>query len=124
VVIPDIYANAGGVVVSYFEWVKNLSHISFERMTRRYHEMANLRLLGILEQASDRTPRKDAVEAVSRPPLEIDFVHTALENTLSIAYEKLTETLERHGLPDLRTAAYLLAIEHVGSAYLETGIYP
>jgi glutamate dehydrogenase (NAD(P)+) len=124
VVIPDIYANAGGVVVSYFEWVKNLSHISFERMTRRYQEMANLRLLGILEQVSDRTPPQDAVEAVSRPPLEIDFVHTALENTLSIAYEKLTETRERRGLPDLRTAAYLLAIESVGSAYLEAGIYP
>jgi glutamate dehydrogenase (NAD(P)+) len=64
------------------------------------------------------------VEAVSRPPREVDFVHTALENTLSIAYEKLSETLERRGLPDLRTAAYLLAIDRVGSAYLEAGIYP
>ncbi|UCH29980.1 MAG: Glu/Leu/Phe/Val dehydrogenase, partial [Myxococcales bacterium] len=50
VVLPDIYANAGGVVVSYFEWIKNLSHISFERMTRRYQQIANNRLLDAISR--------------------------------------------------------------------------
>jgi glutamate dehydrogenase (NAD(P)+) len=124
VVLPDIYANAGGVVVSYFEWVKNLSHISFERMTRRYQEMASRRLLGILEELSGKKPSPEAAETFSRPPRELDFVHTALENTLAISYERMHEALHARALPDLRTAAYVLAIERVGQAYLEAGIFP
>ncbi len=124
VVIPDLYANAGGVVVSYFEWVKNLSHISFERMTRRYQEMTNRRLLDALEQLTGRSLPDETREAVCRPPKEIDFVRTALENTLAISYDRMCETLRTRSLPDLRTAAYLMAIERVGSAYLEGGIFP
>ncbi len=123
-VLPDLYANAGGVVVSYFEWVKNLSHISFERMTRRYQQLANDRLLGILQRLAGRPVDPDDAHAVGRPPDEIDFVRTALENTLAISYERLRETWRRHELPDLRTAAYLRAIDAVGQAYLDAGIFP
>lgn len=124
VVLPDVYANAGGVVVSYFEWVKNLSHISFERMTRRYQEMASRRVLGILEELSGNRASAEATETLSRPPRELDFVHTALENTLAITYEQMHETRHARDLPDLRVAAYVLAIERVGQAYLEAGIFP
>jgi len=123
-VIPDIYANAGGVVVSYFEWVKNLSHISFERMTRRYQQLSNQSLVGILERLSGEPGPAEAIARLSRPPDEIDFVRTALENTLAIAYEKIREARLARALPDLRTAAYVLAIERVAEAYAEAGIFP
>ncbi|MDJ0869566.1 MAG: Glu/Leu/Phe/Val dehydrogenase [Myxococcota bacterium] len=124
IVLPDIYANAGGVVVSYFEWVKNLSHISFERLTRRYQQMANRRLLGLLEEWVGRAAPDHAIDTVCRPPDEIDFVRTALENTLAISYAQLREARLSRKLPDLRTTGYLLAMERVGRAYLESGIFP
>ncbi len=123
-VVPDIVANAGGVIVSYFEFIKNLSHVSFERMTRRYQQVANERLVRVLERLAGRAPSQDDVALLCVAPDEIDFVRTALENTLAISYERLVETWKSRGLPDLRTAAYLKALERVGEAYLEAGIYP
>jgi len=123
-IVPDIYANAGGVVVSYFEWIKNLSHVSFERMTRRYQQASNEKLVRILEKLAGRAPDADDVALLCEAPNEIDFVRTALENTLSIACDRVRETRNRQSLPDLRTAAYAMAIQRVGDAYLEAGIYP
>ncbi len=133
VVIPDIFANAGGVVVSYFEWVKNLSHISFERMTRRYQQMANERLLAVLQKLSALRPEatgsaeglsSEGLAWLSRSPDEIDFVTSALENTLARSYEQIHRCWRERQLPDLRTAAWVLAVERVGSAYAELGIFP
>lgn len=123
-VIPDIYANAGGVVVSYFEWVKNLSHISFERMWRRYQQLGNNRLLTVLEHATGHSASSEDRRLLCRAPEELDFVHAALEDTMGIAYQHLHACWRGRGVPDLRTAAYLLAIESVGRAYTEAGIYP
>jgi glutamate dehydrogenase (NAD(P)+) len=124
ILVPDIYANAGGVVVSYFEWIKNLSHVSFERMTRRYQQMANARLLQVLERLTGRAPSAAEAALLGSAPDEIDFVRTALENTLAISYAQIREAWKSEALPDLRTAAYLLAIDRVGQAYIEAGIYP
>jgi len=124
ILVPDIYANAGGVVVSYFEWIKNLSHVSFERMTRRYQQMANARLLQVLERLTGRAPSAAEAALLGGAPDEIDFVRTALENTLAISYARIREAWKSRALPDLRTAAYLLAIDRVGQAYIEAGIYP
>lgn len=123
-VLPDIYANAGGVVVSYFEWIKNLSHVSFERMTRRYQQIANNRLLDVITRLTGKTLPPEDVAPLLQAPNEIDFVRTALENTMSISYEKIRESCKRRMLPDLRTSAYLLAIESVGNAYALDGIFP
>ncbi len=123
-IVPDIYANAGGVVVSYFEWIKNLSHVSFERMTRRYQQIANDRLLDLLTRLTGKTlPAKDA-ELLLHAPNEIDFVRTALENTLAISYERTRTRWKQRALPDLRTSAYVGAIEKVGRAYMLDGIFP
>jgi glutamate dehydrogenase (NAD(P)+) len=124
IIVPDIYANAGGVVVSYFEWVKNLSHISYERMTRRYQQMANDRLLHILEHVTKRNLSPEDRELLCRAPDEIDFVRTALENTMTRSYQKIRDQWKRRDLPDLRRSAYLIAVENVGRAYIESGIYP
>ncbi|MFW5921491.1 MAG: Glu/Leu/Phe/Val family dehydrogenase [Polyangiales bacterium] len=123
-VLPDLYANAGGVVVSYLEWIKNLSHISFERRTRRYQQMANERLLAMMERLSGQSADSRDAEALCRAPDEVDFVRAALDDTMSIAYRRLRETRRRRELPDLRQAAYLQAIDTVGHAYLDLGIYP
>jgi glutamate dehydrogenase (NAD(P)+) len=123
-VVPDIYANAGGVIVSYFEWLKNLSHVSFERMTRRYQQVANERLVRVLERLGGNAPSTADVALLCEPPSELDFVRTALENTLSISYEHMHEAWKSREMADLRTAAYAVAIGSVGRAYLEAGIYP
>ncbi len=124
VVLPDIYANAGGVVVSYFEWIKNLSHVSFERMTRRYQQISNNRILDAISRLTGKSLPPDDAALLLQAPNEIDFVRTALENTMAISYEKIREPWKRRSLPDLRTAAYLIAIESVASAYSLDGIFP
>ena len=124
IILPDIYANAGGVVVSYFEWIKNLSHVSFERMTRRYQQIANNRLVDVITRMTGKTLPPEDAAILLQAPNEIDFVRTALENTMAISYEKIRASWKRRSLPDLRTAAYLTAIESVANAYALDGIFP
>jgi glutamate dehydrogenase (NAD(P)+) len=124
-VIPDIYANAGGVTVSYFEWVKNLSHVRFGRMSKR-HEMANeLAMLRAIEQATGK-PFSDADRAgVAQGPDEQDLVNSGLEETMIAAYQEIVDVKERNaGVPDLRIAAFLTAIHKVARSYEELGVFP
>jgi glutamate dehydrogenase (NAD(P)+) len=124
-VIPDIYANAGGVTVSYFEWVKNLSHVRFGRMSKR-HEIANeLTMLRAIEAATGKTFSDAERAAFAKGPDEQDLVNSGLEETMIAAYHGLIETKSRHaGVPDLRIAAFLTAIQKVARAYEELGIFP
>jgi glutamate dehydrogenase (NAD(P)+) len=124
-VIPDIYANAGGVTVSYFEWVKNLSHVRFGRMSKR-HEMANeLALLRVIETATGKAFSDAERQALARGPDEQDLVNSGLEETMIAAYQELIEVKDRHpGVPDLRIAAFLTAIHKVARSYMELGIFP
>ncbi|MGB8332239.1 MAG: glutamate dehydrogenase, partial [Polyangiales bacterium] len=124
VVLPDIYANAGGVVVSYFEWIKNLSHVSFERMTRRYQQISNQRIVDVLTRLTGKVLPPEDVALLLQAPNEIDFVRTALENTMAVSYERLYDSWKRRDLPDLRTSAYLVAIESVANSYTLDGIFP
>ena len=122
--IPDIYLNAGGVTVSYFEWLKNLSHVSFDRMYKRYEEISTRRLLMATERLAGSRFRPDDLADLTRGPSEIDFVRTALAETMSEAYRGMHETWRERDLPDLRTAAFLIAIERIASNYLALGIFP
>ena len=122
--IPDIYLNAGGVTVSYFEWLKNLSHVSFDRMYKRYEEISTRRLLMATEQLAGSRFRPDDLADLTRGPSEIDFVRTALAETMSEAYRGMHETWRERNLPDLRTAAFLIAIERIAANYLALGIFP
>jgi glutamate dehydrogenase (NAD(P)+) len=124
VIIPDVYANAGGVVVSYFEWIKNLSHVSFERLTRRYQQMSHRRILDLIERMTRTGATPEDAADIIRAPEEIDFVTTALDNTMSTAYEHLTERWKRRKLIDLRTSAYVGALEQIGTSYEMMGIFP
>jgi len=125
IVIPDIYANAGGVVVSYFEWLKNLSHVRFGRLERRYHAASANRLLDAMARATG-TPVSDRQrDAIVQAPDELSIVNSGLEETMATAYQQIRERLQRQPtLRDLRTAAYASAIDKVARAYLELGIFP
>ncbi|MDX1384506.1 MAG: Glu/Leu/Phe/Val dehydrogenase, partial [Thermoanaerobaculia bacterium] len=111
-VIPDTYLNAGGVTVSYFEWVKNLSHLRFGRMEKRHDEQAFRRLLDAVEEHTNSHFSSDEAANLSRGAGEEDLVHSGLEETMATAYGQMRETWKRHGgETDLRTAALVNAID-------------
>ncbi len=124
-VIPDIYCNAGGVTVSYFEWLKNLSHVRFGRMQKR-HEVANE--LNMLKAIEDMTGRKfsDAERATfAKGPDEQDLVNSGLEETMILAFHELLNIRRTtKDMPDLRIAAFVNAIHKVARSYTEMGIFP
>lgn len=124
-VIPDIYANAGGVTVSYFEWIKNLQHVRFGRMGKR-HEIANeLAMLRAIEQATGRSFSEAERAELAKGPDEQDLVNSGLEETMISAYQNLIRVKEENPkVPDLRIAAFLDAIHKIGRAYMELGIFP
>ena len=124
-VIPDIYASAGGVVVSYFEWLKNLSHVRFGRLERRHQAASELRLLQAIEGVSGRAFSDAERATLVQPPDELRIVNSGLEETMVTAYQEIRHTLRQQpAVQDLRTAAFLNAINKVAYAYQELGIFP
>ncbi len=128
VIIPDMYANAGGVTVSYFEWVKNLSHIRFGRMQRRQEEGRHQILIDELERlSSDKelgwTLSPGFKEKYLRGADELELVRSGLDDTMRIAYQSMREVWHsRQDVTDLRVAAYLVAIGKVAASYRAKGI--
>ena len=122
-VIPDLYANAGGVTVSYFEWVKNISHMRFGLMQKRADEAKNLALLEELEksgglQLSDKFRKEYAAGAD-----EIELVRSGLDDTMRAAYNKIRTSLEeKPELGSFRTAAYYAAIKDIATKYNSLGL--
>ena len=128
VIIPDMFANAGGVTVSYFEWVKNLSHIRFGRMQRRAEEARHLLLVNELERLSgDKglgwTMSPNFKEKYLRGAGELELVRSGLEDTMRTAYQAMREVWHGRGdVEDLRVAAYIVSIGRVASAYQSKGL--
>lgn len=128
VIIPDMYANAGGVTVSYFEWVKNLSHIRFGRMQRRQEEARHQLVVDELERldrylgdAWSMTPQFK--EKYLRGADELELVRSGLDDTMRIAYQAMRDVWhERGDVEDLRTAAYLVSIDRVAKSYRAKGL--
>jgi glutamate dehydrogenase (NAD(P)+) len=124
-IIPDIYLNAGGVTVSYFEWVKNLSHVRFGRVAKRFEEGASERMVAAIEKATGRDFSAEERRRIARGADEIDLVNSGLEETMVLAYRQLREMMrEDPRIKDLRTAAFLNALRKVATSYLELGIFP
>jgi glutamate dehydrogenase (NAD(P)+) len=128
VIIPDLYANAGGVTVSYFEWVKNLSHIRFGRMQRRQEESRHQLIVDELERLSADTGigwtlSPGFKEKYLRGADELELVRSGLDDTMRTAYGSMREVWHgREGVEDLRVAAYIVAIERVARSYREKGL--
>jgi glutamate dehydrogenase (NAD(P)+) len=124
-VVPDMYLNAGGVTVSYFEWLKNLSHVRYGRMEKRYTENLNTNILGQIEFLTGKKVGDKAKKSIMHGPEESDLVHSGLEETMIGATREIMEMWKSNpGIPDMRTAAYVVAINKVGTAYAELGIFP
>lgn len=122
--IPDLYLNAGGVTVSYFEWLKNLSHVSFDRMSRRHEASRAERTVAAVERLIGRALPIPERSAVTGGAGEIELVREALEETMVIAYNHIREMRDERALGDLRTAAFVFAIERVATSYMAQGIFP
>ena len=123
IIIPDLYANAGGVTVSYFEWIKNLSHIRFGRMQRRAEEVRFGALIeGITSVTATKFPEHLAKRAIDGGK-EIDLVRSGLEDTMRSTYEVISETWNSHpDIKDLRMAAMIVAIKRIAQSYSSMGI--
>jgi glutamate dehydrogenase (NAD(P)+) len=124
-VIPDVYANAGGVTVSYFEWLKNLSHVRLGRLDRRRQAATENRMLQAIEMASGRKFTDNERQSFVKVTDELAIVNSGLEDTMIVAYQEIRETLRRQPqMGDLRTAAFVMAINKVAIVYEELGIFP
>jgi glutamate dehydrogenase (NAD(P)+) len=124
-ILPDVYLNAGGVTVSYFEWLKNLSHVRFGRMSKRFEEGTQNAMLCALEKATGRRLSDSERAALVRGADEIDLVNSGLEETMFNAYDEIRETmLSSRKINDLRTAAFVTAINKIAITYAQLGIFP
>jgi len=124
-VIPDVYANAGGVTVSYCEWLKNLSHVRLGRLDRRRQAATELRFLSAIEMATGKKFTEAERQSMVKITDELAIVNSGLEDTMIVAYQDIREALRQQPeMGDLRTAAYVTAINKVAIVYEELGIFP
>ncbi|NND00110.1 MAG: Glu/Leu/Phe/Val dehydrogenase [Gammaproteobacteria bacterium] len=123
VIIPDLYANAGGVTVSYFEWVKNIGKIRFGRLQRRQEEYRTRIMVEAIEDMAGKPFPKDVLERIVAGTTEIDLVRSGLDDTMREAYRRISEKWHSdEKIPDMRVAAMMIAIERIAGSYGSLGI--
>jgi glutamate dehydrogenase (NAD(P)+) len=124
-VLPDAYINAGGVTVSYFEWLKNLEHVRFGRMEKRFEERSARKMLTAIEGATGRSFSDHEVTEYAKGAHEIDLVNSGLEETMIEAYHGIRDIMRRYdGKADLRMASMIDAIDKIALSYSDRGIFP
>ena len=117
-ILPDAYLNAGGVTVSYFEWLKNLSHVRFGRMDRRYEEAQGQAIIDVLEQALGKPVEGAARDSLLTGPDELTLVRSGLDDTMREAYGEIREVhVSKDKINDRRTAAFALSIKKIAAIY-------
>jgi glutamate dehydrogenase (NAD(P)+) len=123
-IIPDMYLNAGGVTVSYFEWLKNLSRVSFGKLEKRYDKEKYRKLLSTIENATGESFTDEEKDGLVKGASERDLVNSGLEETMVNAYCHMNETRKKKNIKSLRTAAFILALDRIAISYLDLGIFP
>ena len=121
-ILPDIYANAGGVFVSYMEWIRGISHVRLGRMNRRYEENRGKEIVEAINQITDKQISKKSIQAIVYGAREEDIVNSGLEDAMRSAFQEIKELKNSNNLSDYRTAAYGIAIKKLEKSYLELGL--
>lgn len=124
IIIPDMYANAGGVTVSYFEWLKNLSHVAFGRMDRRYDENANVNVMNMIEASTGVKLSPEQRSIVAKGASELELVNSGLEDTMVRSYHEIRDLKMTKNIDSLRTAAFVAAVDKIAISYMNMGIWP
>jgi len=122
VIIPDIYANAGGVTVSYFEWIRNTSHIRMGRLNKRYEEDRGEVIINAIQNISDKEIPPDLIKKLVHGANEEDIIASGLEDTMRVAFQDMLEIKVRYNLNSYRMSAYAIALKKIEKSYLELGI--
>lgn len=123
-VIPDMYLNAGGVTVSYFEWLKNLSRVSFGKLEKRYDMKKYDTLVASIEKSTGQKFTQIQKNAIVKGASERDLVHSGLEETMVNAYQNMISMRDEKKITSLRTAAFVLAMDRIAVSYMDLGIFP
>jgi len=124
-ILPDMYLNAGGVVVSYFEWLKNISHVRFGRLGKRFEENSNIRIMNMVENLTGQSLNAIEKEIIARGAGEEDLVNSGLEDTMIMAYHEIMDIMKNNPkVNDFRTAAFVSAIDKIAESYAMLGIFP
>ena len=125
IIIPDMYLNAGGVTVSYFEWLKNLSHIRFGRMDKRFNEKSYNGIVDMVERLTGKTIDTKERKILTHGADEVDLVRSGLEETMVNSFHQINEAFNQDaGITDYRTAAFLVALNKVANDYITLGVFP
>ncbi len=125
IVVPDMYLNAGGVTVSYFEWLKNLSHMRFGRMEKRFNSQTYLNLVDQFERMTGKSVSEKEKSILTRGADEIDLVRSGLEETMVNAFQQIREIKARKKrCEDYRSAAFVNALTKIASDYMNMGVFP
>lgn len=124
-IVPDIFLNAGGVTVSYFEWVKNLSHIRFGRVENQFNQRGFENLVNLISEFNGKKVDQKLIDKYSQEGNEVSLVHSGLEDTMIRAFDQVLAIWEKHNFKfDMRTAAFLCALDKIALSYKENGIFP
>lgn len=124
-ILADMYANAGGVTVSYFEWLKNLQHVAFGRMDKRYEELSDTNFVNLIENITNRKLTSDQRKIVIKGASEADLVNSGLEDTMITSYHTIMNIKKKHpDVDNFRTAAFIDAIDKIAQSYRNLGIFP
>ncbi|MFZ1524764.1 MAG: Glu/Leu/Phe/Val dehydrogenase, partial [Saprospiraceae bacterium] len=125
VIIPDMYLNAGGVTVSYFEWLKNLSHMRFGRMDKRFNHNTYESIIGTVEDLTGKKVGDKERSFITRGADEIDLVRSGLEETMINSFHQIMEVYnEYEKVNNLRDAAFITALNKVAGDYMTLGVFP
>lgn len=122
-ILPDIYVNAGGVTVSYFEWTRNLSHMRFGRLQRRLDELRGTNYLSALETLTGKEVPDRLRREIMHGANELDLIRSGLDDTMRMAFRDILDMLRSYPhIKDYRTAAYAIAISKMAQSYYELGL--